>query len=222
MKVKVQGLKELERRIEAAKKGLGLTAQEFADKAAVVLRDTVVRNAQPFGNGKKAQKRGENAILGDLVRCFKQVPDGARGRDVIRSEAAAASFHKSRRNSRGRVTEGKAKRIEVGIFRSYLGKLQARVGVAKASVSGGGQLGKGVGEWIKRNDRSGDAKRKRHRSGGEWTFTADPQHVAASNVLGERGVKKAMAKNTANLTKSLERDMKRKLKREEKLMNSTK
>ena len=60
MKVEVQGLKELERNIKRSQKKLGLSAGEFADKSAQVLRDSVVRNAQPFGAGKSARVKGEN------------------------------------------------------------------------------------------------------------------------------------------------------------------
>ncbi len=219
IKVKIDGLAALERKIDQAKRELGLTAGEHADKSAQVLRDTVVRNAQPFGLGKTAREKGEKAILGDLHKCFRILPNNARGRRVIRNASAAANFHQSRRNGRGRVSTGERRQITAAAFGALYARLKERVGMAKGSVMGGGKLKSSSQKWIKRHDGVGDAKRRKMFTGAEWTFTADPAYVASSRVLGMAGVRRAMSKHRANLNRALNRDIRREMTRVEKRAN---
>lgn len=219
MKVEVQGLKELERNIKRSQKKLGLSAGEFADKSAQVLRDSVVRNAQPFGAGKSARVKGEKSILRDLHNCFQVVGNGSRGQKVIRSLGAAANYHRSRRNARGRVSAGQRKQITAAVFGALYQGLKAKVGMAKGSVTGGGKLNSKAQRWIKRHDDAGDGKRRKKLTGAEWTFTANPKHVASGSVLGMRGVNRAMKKHKSNLSRTLARDISRQLKREQKRLN---
>ena len=218
-KVKVEGLKQLDRNIKRSRKKLGLTAGKFADKSAQVLRNTVVGNAQPHGNGKAAKEKGERAILKDLHNCFRVVGNGAHGKRVITSLGEAANYHKSRRNTRGRVSRGAQRQITAAAFGALYGALKEKVGMAKGSVAGGGKLNSKAQRWIKRHQSTGDARRKKKLTGAEWKFKADPKHVARSSVLGMRGVQRAMSKHRGNLARVMNRDIRRQLKASEKKIN---
>lgn len=54
----------VEAEAEGGEAAAGVVYGEFSDYAARTARDTVVRNAQPFGTGKKAREKGEKAIAG--------------------------------------------------------------------------------------------------------------------------------------------------------------
>lgn len=208
VKVEVKGLDRTRREIDRFKKRAGMRMGEFADLSAKVVRDTVVRNAQPFGKGKKARVMGENAVKGDLLRIFEPVPERARGgKGVITNRAQAKRWHYSRRGSRGRTRRGARKRIVVSVFQAYLDEVQAKVGMAKgAFVAGDPQRLKGKFQgWILRGKNRGRSKRRRSPAGSMWKFEADPRHVASSRVMGERGVARVMRAKERNLLNVLRR-----------------
>jgi hypothetical protein len=222
IKVRVEGLAATQRDIERLKRELGLSSAEFADLAAGVVRDTVVRNAQPFGNTKKAMEQGRGAIRKDLSKIFKIVPEAARGRrGVIASIAAAKRFHDSRRNSKGRTSRGQQAEIIPSIYRMYSDQVSERVGMAKGSLAGGGDSrfkGRVVG-WVARWKGKGDALRTRSIFGAVWRFSAEPRHVASGSVMGARGVERVFRKEKANLLRVLKRKKTRLLKTAERRVN---
>lgn len=207
LKIKAQGLDEIRRQTKRLEAQLRKLGGYVADVQARAVRDLVVRNAQPFGAGKKARQKGEAAVRGDLLRCMQPVPTPRRG--VIESIAEAQRWHESRRNSRGRVRGGQRRPVLQPVFRDYLGKVLARVGAAKGSVAGGGsaQLGGRVQGWVKRWASLGSAKRRRSLGGAVWKFSADPPHVASSHVLGERGVKRILSRQDRAVKTGLEREV---------------
>ena len=208
IRVEVKGLSQTLRRIDRLRRELRLSAGEFADVAARSVRDTVVRNTQPFGSARKAQEAGKGAIRKDLMRCFTVVPDAARGRrGTIVSIAAARRWHTSRRGRGGRVSSGQKKPIVSSVFRAFFDELADKVGMAKGSVSGGGdsRLKGRVARWVGRWSSAGDARRMRGLGGASWKFSAEPQHVASSRVLGARGVQKVLRAKDRNLMRVLER-----------------
>ena len=223
LKVKVQGARELARETAKLKKKLGLSAGEFANKAAKSVRDTVVRNAEPFGLGQKAISMGRGAIKKDLGNIFRVVPESARvRRGVITSIAEAQSFHQSKRGSRGRTRETLNKRnILNSIFKSYQRKVLKNVGMAKGSVLGGNpsEIRHNFKSWIQRWKKTGSSRRKRSIFGAIWTFRAEPAHVASDRVMGERGVKRAMRAKDRSLRNLLRREMRANLKKAEKKIN---
>jgi hypothetical protein len=208
------------REVDRLRRRLGLSAGEFADEAARTVRDTVVRNAQPFGGTRAALEKGKAAVRRDLLRCFRVVAPssngGRRRRGLITSSAAARSWHRQRRNSRGRVSKGAQKEITPQAFRAYLDEVQARVGMAKGSLVGGEakELGGGrIPSFVRRWRGKGTARRRRQLFGASWLFAADPPHVASPNVMGRRGVTRVLRNQERNLQRSLERKMRRKLQR---------
>lgn len=221
LKVSVKGERELGRRIKNVRKRLGLSSQEFADEAARSVRDAVIRNAQPFGTGKKAREKGEKAIARDLLRVFLLVPDGKAGRGVVRSVAEARQIHAVRRGSNGRTRRGKRWPVRASVFRVYLKELQGRVGMAKGSVAGGGEarLKARVPKWVRAHEGAGDAKRRRKVMGAVWTFRAGPGHVASSRVLGKRGVDRVMRVRKKVLLRRLERKERAILKKAQRKVN---
>lgn len=223
LKVKVQGARELARETAKLKKKLGLSAGEFANKAAKSVRDTVVRNAEPFGLGPKALNIGRGAIKKDLGNIFKVVPESARGRQgVISSISEAQSFHQSKRGSRGRTRETLNKRnILNSIFKSYQRKVLKNVGMAKGSVLGGNpsEIKHNFKSWIQRWKKTGSSRRKKSIFGAIWTFKAEPAHVASDRVMGDRGIKRAMKSKDRALRNMLRREVKAELKKAQKKIN---
>tara|TARA_R100000951_G_scaffold43419_1_gene36537 strand:+ start:79 stop:753 length:675 start_codon:yes stop_codon:yes gene_type:complete len=220
--VKVQGLQKTEREIDLLRRQLKLSGGKFADLAAQVVRDTVTRNAQPFGSGKKSLEKGKNAVRKDLLRVFKIVPDSARGqRGVIVSAAEAKRWHKSRRGKRGRTISGEQKRIASSVFRAYMDSLFLRVGMAKGSLTGGNdsRLRGRFSKWVSRWSSAGRARRKRGVGGAVWKFEAEPSHVASDNVMGKKGVERVFRAKERNLRNRLRRDLRRNLKKAENKIN---
>jgi|14_taG_2_1085336.scaffolds.fasta_scaffold00120_23 hypothetical protein len=220
--IKVKGLQETRREIDALRRRLKISGGEFANLAAQVVRDTVTRNAQPFGNGKKSLEKGKNAIRKDLLKIFKIVPDSARGqRGVIVSAAEAKSWHKSRRGNRGRTVSGQQKRIASSVFRAYMDSLFLRVGMAKGSVTGGNdsRLSGRFAKWVSRWSSAGSASRRSGLGGAVWKFEAEPSHVARNNVMGRKGIERVFRAKERNLRNRLRRDLKRSLKKAEKKIN---
>jgi len=222
VRIKKLGDREVRQEVDRLRKRLGLSTVKFADLAATATRDTVLRNAQPFGTGKKAEKAGRKQIAYDLSRVFKVVPDAARGRSgVITSLTAAESWHQSRRGSRGRTTRGQKKKIIQSVYRMYLQTVWKKVGMAKGSVLGGmpSRLGSIRAQWVKRHKSEGSSDRRKSILGAVWTFKAEPEHVASNNVLGERGVKRAMKFKERALRTKLRGIMRSELKKAEKRVN---
>tara|TARA_R110001599_G_C12093791_1_gene646332 strand:- start:246 stop:920 length:675 start_codon:yes stop_codon:yes gene_type:complete len=220
--IKIKGLLETEREISALRRKLKLSGAQFADIAAQSVRDTVTQNAQPHGKGEKALKQGKNAIRGDFSKIFKVVPDSARGQNgVILSAAEAKRWHKSRRGSRGRTVSGERKRIVLSVYRSYRDSVQARVGLAKGSLTGGDNSGlrSNFQKWISRWSRLGSAARRNTLGGAVWRFEAEPSHVASDNVMGRKGILRVYRAKERNLRNRLRRDLKRNLKKAEKKIN---
>lgn len=223
LKVKVLGARELARETDKLRKKLGLSAGEFANRAAKAVRDTVVRNAEPFGLGEKAKSKGTGAIRKDLRNIFRVVPDSARGRQgVISSISEAASFHQSKRGSRGRTrASGNKRNILESIYRTYTLKVFKNVGMAKGSVLGGNpsEIRHNFKPWIRRWKSAGSARRKKSIFGASWTFKAEPGHVASDRVMGERGIKRVMRSKDRVLRNVLKREMRARLKKAEKKIN---
>ena len=220
--VKVKGLQKTEREIDVLRRRLKLSGGKFADLAAQVVRDTVTRNAQPFGTGKKSLEKGKNAVRKDLFRVFKVVPDSARGQGgVIVSAAEAKRWHKSRRGKRGRTTSGEQKRIASSVFRAYMDSVFLRVGMAKGSLTGGNdsRLPGRVSKWVSRWSSAGRARRRSGLGGAVWKFEAEPSHVASDNVMGRKGVERVFRAKERNLRNRLRRDLRRSLKRAERKVN---
>lgn len=214
--LKVEGLAKVRREIDRARKKLGLSAAEFSDEAAKVLRDTVARNAQPFGLGRKAQQKGERAVRRDLLKVFRLVPEGDRARrGVVSSTAEAKRIHRSRRGRAGRTIGGSKEKIIPSVFEAYAQSVMARVGMAKGSVTGGDdrRLKGRLAQWVTRWKSKGDARRRRKLGGAQWTFRAEAAHVATPRVLGERGVRRAMRMHERNLARVLKRKIERELRR---------
>jgi len=222
LKVKVQGARELARETEKFRKKLGLSAGEFANQAAKAVRDTVIRNVQPFGIGKKALNKGEGAVRKDLRNIFRVMPESARGgRGVISSVAEARRFHQSRRGSRGRTRKGREALILGSIYRIYQDEVLKLVGTAKGSVMGGDptELKGRFSAWVKRWKSAGSSRRKKSIFGAIWTFKAEPAHVASDRVMGERGIKRVMRSKDRNLRNVLRRKVKSELKKAERRIN---
>lgn len=222
IRVKVEGAAKLKREMGRMQKQLGLKGGKWADFVARSTRDGVVRNAQPFGNGKKSREQGQNAILRDLLRCFRVVGDGQRiRRGVISNPAEAERWHQSRRKQRGKVPRGKKKSITYSTFEAYKEAVWEKVGMAKGSVMGGGdsRLKSRVPKWISRHKREGDASRKKKPGGAVWKFTAEPDHVGNSNVLGMRGVNRVMKAQGRIVNGALKRDFRRFLKKSGRRVN---
>lgn len=223
VRVTVKGEQQLAREMRRLQRSLGLKGGEWADYGARAVRDGVVRNAQPFGTGKKAREKGENAILGDLLRCFRVVPDVMTSRrGVISSVGAAREWHQSRRSgSRMRVRKGKRRRITSSIFKTYSESVIARVGMAKASVAGGEdpRLKSRIPRWIKQWTDTGEASRRRSPQGAVWKFSAEPKAAGSDDVLGERGVRRVMRKQERLVYGAMKRDFRRELKKRERRVN---
>ena len=222
LSVRARGLREIDRETQALKRKLGLSAGEFADLAAKNVRDTVARNVQPFGLGRKALEKGQGAIRKDLLKVFKLVPEAARGRsDVIASKTAAARWHQSRRGANGRTRRGERRKILASVFRMYAAEVGEKVGTAKGSVIGGdpGALKGRFAKWVKRWKEKGSARRKKSVFGAVWFFRAEPKHVAKSRVLGERGVQRVMRAKDRNLRNVLKRKMRAEIKKAERRVN---
>lgn len=222
VRYKVQGLAEIKRETEGLRRRLGLSAGEFADIAAKAVRDTVARNVQPFGMGKKALQKGTGAIRKDLRKVFEMVPEAARGRSgVITSMAAAERWHQSRRGSNGRTRRGKRRKIVASVYRMYAAKVIEQVGTAKGSVIGGEppRLKGRFSPWVKRWKRKGSSRRKKSVFGAIWIFKAEPDHVASDRVLGERGVRRVMRSKDRVLRNVLKRRMRSELKKAERRVN---
>ena len=222
LKIKVKGMRETEREIARLRRQLGISGGEFADLAAKTVSQTVARNAQPFGLGKKSMEKGVGAIRKDLSKIFQLVPDSAGSRgSVISTHAAAKVWHQSRRGSRGRTREGRKKLITASLCRAYAETVAKRVGMAKGSVTGGGdvRLQGRFAKWISRWGSAGDAGRKRSLGGAIWTFVSDVKHVASSRVLGERGILKVMRQKDRNLRNILRIRVRRELKKADKRVN---
>lgn len=220
--MRARGLREIDRETQALKRKLGLSAGEFADLAAKAVRNSVVKNTQPMGLAKKALEDGKSAIAYDLSKVFKVVPDAARGRrGVISSISEAKTWHNSRRGSRGRTRGGQKRKIIQSVYRMYLQILWKKVGTAKGSVLGGDPAAlSGIkGPWIRRHKKEGSSSRKKSIFGAIWEFAADPPHVASSNVLGERGVKRAMKWKERSLRTLLKRKMRAEIKKAERRVN---
>lgn len=217
IKVKVEGDRRLKGELKRLQKKLGLKGGEWADFGARTVRDGVVRNAQPFGTGKKAREQGENAVRRDLLRCFRVVRDRlAGGRRVIDGTTEAREWHQRRRNARGRVRRGERRRITSSAFRAYLEEVMAKVGMTKGSVAGGGEsrLRLRTQGWIKRWVKAGDASRRRKPAGAVWTFKAEPEAAGSDRVLGVRGVKRVMKKKDRLVLNAMRRDFRRVLKKQ--------
>ena len=222
LKIKVQGAHELARETDKLRKDLGLSTGEFTNHAAKAVRDTVVRNVQPFGTGKKALAQGSGAVRKDLRNIFKIMPDSARGaQGVISSVTEARSFHQSRRGTRGRTRPGRGAKIIGSVFRSYSDEVLKNVGSAKGSVMGGdpGPLKGRFASWVKRWKSAGSSRRKKSIMGASWTFKAEPAHVASDHVMGERGIRKVMKSKDRVLRNVLKRKMRAELKKGEKKIN---
>lgn len=220
--VKVEGLGKLDREVKRMQKELGLKGGEWADFVARSTRDGVVRNVQPFGTGKKAREKGVNAVRRDLLRCFRVVSDAqGRRRGTMRSAAEAAKWHKQRRNHRGRVSRGERKAITSSAFRTYFEAVSERVGMAKASVAGGGdpRLRSRIPVWLRRWVKTGDAKRGRVVGGAIWKFTAEPPAVGSDRVMGKRGVNRVLRKQDRIVMGALRRDFRRYLRKKERVVN---
>ena len=216
IKLKVEGLAKVSREIDQARRKLRLSGAAFADLAAGVVRDTVVRNAQPFGTGKKALEQGRKAVRGDLLKVFQPVGDGARVRGgTITGRAEAKRWHQSRRGKNGRTSRGKTRPILASVFYGYLAEVQGKVGMAKGALMGGddSRLKGRFGKWMKRHKRAGGAKRKRGVGGATWKFRAEPKHVASPRVMGARGVARVLNQKEKNLARVMNRKVKRLLKR---------
>ncbi len=222
LKVKVQGARELARETEKFRKKLGLSAGEFANQAAKAVRDTVVRNVQPFGTGNKALAQGRGAVRKDLRNIFRVMPESARGsRGVITSVSEARRFHQSRRGARGRTKKGREAMILGSIYRMYQDQVLKLVGTAKGSVMGGdpGALKGRFSAWVKRWKSAGSSSRKKSIFGAIWTFKAEPSHVASDRVMGERGIKRVMRSKDRVLRNVLKRKVKAELKKAERKIN---
>ena len=221
LKIQVKGEAELNRKIKAVRRRLGMSMGEFADESAKSVRDAVVRNAQPFGTGKKAREKGEKAIAKDLLRVFRIVNDGKAGRRAVRSMSEAREIHQRRRGGNGRTREGRRVPILASVWRSYLAEVFAKVGTAKGSVAGGGEsrLKARVPKWVKAHEEAGKASRKRKVAGAEWTFRASPPHVASGRVLGKRGVDRVMRLRKKILLRRLERKERAELKKAQRKIN---
>ena len=222
LKVKVQGTRELARETEKFRKKLGLSAGEFANQAAKAVRDTVVRNVQPFGTGNKALAQGRGAVRKDLRNIFRIMPDSARGsQGVISSVSEARRFHQSRRGSRGRTRKGREAMILGSVYRIYQEEVLKLVGTAKGSVMGGdpGALKGRFSAWVKRWKSAGSSRRKKSIFGAIWTFKAEPAHVASDRVMGERGIRKVMKTKDRVLRNVLRRKVKAQLKKAERRIN---
>jgi hypothetical protein len=222
VRIKKLGDREVRQEVDRLRKRLGIKAGDFADMAASSVRHTVVRNTQPFGSGPKPLAAGRGQIAYDLTRVFDVVPDAARGQSgVITSLTAAESWHQSRRGKRGRTTLGKKKKIIHSVFRMYLQFVWKQVGMAKGSVLGGEppSLKGRFKQWIKRHKSGGSSSRRKSILGAVWTFKAEPEHVASNNVLGERGVKRAMKFKERALRTKLRGVMRSELKKAERRVN---
>jgi hypothetical protein len=222
LKVKVQGARELARETEKFRKKLGLSAGKFANHAAKAVRDTVIRNVQPFGIGNKALKKGEGAVRKDLRNIFRVMPESARGsRGVISSVSEARKFHQSRRGSRGRTRKGREAMILGSIYRMYQDEVLKLVGAAKGSVMGGDptELKGRFSPWVKRWKSAGSSRRKKSIFGAIWTFKAEPAHIASDRVMGERGIKRVMRSKDRVLRNVLRRKVKAELKKAERKIN---
>lgn len=215
-RVKVIGEARLRREIDGLRRKLRLAGGEFADLAARTVRDTVVRNAQPFGGGGKAMKAGAGAVRGDILKCLRPVAEGQRGRrGVIDSIGEARRWHQGRRGKTGRVSSGKRRPVVESIFREYLNEVLKKVGQAKGSLLGGSapRLRGRFAAWMTRWKSEGKSKRRPGIGGAVWKFSAAPPHVASGYVMGERGVRRVMLHKDKNLKRVLERDLRRKLKK---------
>lgn len=224
MKLEIELLNErkVERELLALAKEAGVQGRKFADEAAAVGMKALVRRAQPYGLGGKAKKQGEKAVRRDVGRAFDVVPNGARGRGIVRTVGAAAAHHRSVRNSRGRVSRGARKvKILASVFFQYIRLVQARVGRAKGAFSTAGMpLGvKGIQKWISRSRKEGKARRRGRRGNVAWHLHATPEHVTRSNVLGERGAASVLRSSERNLRKSFEARIKRRYRAAEKRVN---
>jgi hypothetical protein len=220
--VRVEGERRLMAELEKLRRGLGLKGGEYADYAARAMRDGVLRNVQPFGTGKKAQELGKRAVRGDLMKCFRVVRDAdGRRKGVISGESEAKVWHQSRRGGNGRVRSGKRRAITASTFGSYLETVQARVGMAKASMAGGDdvRLKSRIPRWLRPWVKTGDARRQGKTAGAVWTFSGTPPAVGSDRVMGTRGVRRVMAKQGRIVLGALRRDMRRSLKRAERRVN---
>lgn len=93
--------------------------------------------------------------------------------------------------------------------------------MAKGSVLGGmpSRLGSVRSAWVKRHKGRGSSDRKKSLLGAVWTFRAEPDHVASNNVLGTRGVKRAMKFKERALRTKLRAMMRSELKKAQKRVN---
>ena len=93
---------------------------------------------------------------------------------------------------------------------SYQKKVLERVGKAKGGFTDeAGKLGNRVQKWVKRHSDEGDAKRSGRKMKVVWHFQNKTKHSASGNVMGERGIRRALKYQDKNLRRSLEGKLRR-------------
>lgn len=203
--IEVLGLREVNRELRKAGKTLGLTATEWARLAAKTgIREITIRT-QPYGLSPASHEKGKNAVAGDVSRLFfpSESKSAMRFNEML-------SYHARNRNRRGRVPKSmKPVAAAAADLRRLRGMLMDHVGKAKASWGGGYEaMGWKLPAWMKPH-KTGEVKETRQRGKAFWFFSSGVEYTKQGNVLGERGVKQALASREGRMKTLLNRMMRK-------------
>jgi hypothetical protein len=96
---KMQGGSDVARLLNRYPEKVGRTLESLVKQEARGLAVELARNTRPFGFSEKARKRGEKAVVGDIVKVFA-LPSDAFGKTKPANPAAADRFWANIQNRR--------------------------------------------------------------------------------------------------------------------------